>query len=155
MTSTARRRYVVYVVTGLVVTVLAARGLSQTAPQPASAPAAPPTIDVRRFGAVGDGVADDTAAIQRALDTVGVSGGIVVFPPGKYRVASRHRFYGKDTALILTAPVTPPLPIKLVGDGATLVHDAGDVKLLYVGDTAKPYRIDGFEMTGFRIVGTR
>lgn len=40
--------------------------------------------DVRDFGAVGDGVADDTAAVQRAID----AGGIVHFPPGVYLVSS-------------------------------------------------------------------
>lgn len=36
--------------------------------------------NVKAFGAVGDGVAKDTAAIQRALD----AGGMVYFPPGTY-----------------------------------------------------------------------
>lgn len=40
--------------------------------------------DVRDFGAVGDGVTDDTAAIQAALDAVSV-GGTVVIPAGIFR----------------------------------------------------------------------
>src|SRR5574344_1109100 len=36
--------------------------------------------DVRSFGAVGDGLHNDTAAIQRAID----AGGTVHFPPGTY-----------------------------------------------------------------------
>ena len=36
--------------------------------------------DVRDFGAVGDGIAKDTAAIQRALD----AGGVAYLPPGVY-----------------------------------------------------------------------
>jgi hypothetical protein len=39
-----------------------------------------PVVDVRAFGAKGDGVTDDTAAIQAALD----SGGKVYFPDGDY-----------------------------------------------------------------------
>jgi len=45
------------------------------------------TVSVKDFGAVGDGVADDTAAIQAAIDAVSVNGGTVVFPSGTYRIA--------------------------------------------------------------------
>ena len=36
--------------------------------------------NVKEFGAKGDGVTKDTAAIQRAID----AGGMVCFPPGIY-----------------------------------------------------------------------
>jgi hypothetical protein len=42
---------------------------------------------VRDFGAVADGVADDTAAIQRAIDNAAEKGGTVYLPPGRYHVA--------------------------------------------------------------------
>jgi polygalacturonase len=45
-------------------------------------------FDVRVFGATGDGVADDRAAIQRAVDSCAVSGGTVLFPPGSYLTGS-------------------------------------------------------------------
>jgi len=42
-------------------------------------------FDVRRFGAVGDGVTDDTAAINRAISWAAAqSGGTVYFPEGVY-----------------------------------------------------------------------
>lgn len=44
-------------------------------------------IDVKRdFDAVGDGITNDTAAIQAAIDAVGAQGGVVLVPPGKYLV---------------------------------------------------------------------
>ena len=39
-------------------------------------------------GAVGDGVVDDTAAIQAALDAAAVGGGSVHLPAGRYRLTS-------------------------------------------------------------------
>jgi polygalacturonase len=41
-------------------------------------------FDVRQFGAVGDGKTPDTAAIQKALDECGKSGGVVHLGPGTY-----------------------------------------------------------------------
>ena len=40
-------------------------------------------VNVLDFGAVGDGVVDDTAAIQAAIDSL-TSGGTVFFPTGTY-----------------------------------------------------------------------
>jgi len=47
-------------------------------------------LNVKAFGAVGDGVADDTAAIQAAIDAL-PSGGTVSFPKGSYYIASTVR----------------------------------------------------------------
>jgi len=45
------------------------------------------TVSVKDFGAVGDGVADDTVAIQAAIDSLAATGGVVHFPAGEYRIA--------------------------------------------------------------------
>lgn len=46
-------------------------------------------VNVRDFGAVGDGVHDDTAAIQGAVNYAGNNGGgVVSMPPGTYLISS-------------------------------------------------------------------
>lgn len=65
------------------------------------------TVSVKDFGAVGDGVTDDTVAIQAAMDYAGTmfnrvsfppAGGyyespIVMFPPGAYRITNTINVY--------------------------------------------------------------
>ena len=43
-----------------------------------------PIFDPRKFGATGDGVTFDTAAIQKAIDACAGTGGSVVLSPGEY-----------------------------------------------------------------------
>lgn len=43
-----------------------------------------PEIDVRSFGAIGDGQADDTKAFQQAL--AAAKGKVVAIPPGRYKI---------------------------------------------------------------------
>ncbi|ALA61142.1 glycosyl hydrolase family 28-related protein [Nitrospira moscoviensis] len=45
-------------------------------------------VDVRAFSAIGDGVTDDTSAIQSAITNVGGSGGTLLFSPGVYKTTS-------------------------------------------------------------------
>lgn len=62
-------------------------------------------VDVRAFGAVGDGTTDDTAAIQAAIDniTAGVVGdvGTLLMAPGRYKISTTLQVYnsrlGKDS----------------------------------------------------------
>ena len=61
-------------------------------------------VSVRDFGALGDGVADDTAAFQEALDAVAPTGGVVYVPP-----------VGPGKGYVLTHTVTIPEGVALVG----------------------------------------
>ena len=48
----------------------------------------PNIFNVKKHGATGDGVADDTAEIQSAINAAAVDGGVVVFPIGRYLISS-------------------------------------------------------------------
>lgn len=48
----------------------------------------PTVFNVKGFGAKGDGLSDDTVAIQRALTAASIAGGTVYFPPGVYLISA-------------------------------------------------------------------
>ena len=69
------------------------------------------SVNVKDFGAVGDGVADDRAAIQAAINFVMAQGygGEIWFPQGQYRVTDTIEMIGDYTA------PNQPRGIRLVG----------------------------------------
>jgi hypothetical protein len=70
-------------------------------------------INVRDCGAIGDGVTDDTAAIQAALGLC-ASGGAVWVPSGTYKCSAPLQFKGHNTRLIAEARAygyNPPSPV--------------------------------------------
>lgn len=96
------------------------------------------------YGAVGDGVADDTAAIQAAIAAADGVGGTVHLPTGTYRISS---------------PLTFTAPISFVGEGgaadlnnasAAAWNPATEIK--WLGATAAPMlQVNG--PVGVRIEG--
>ena len=65
-------------------------------------------VNVKDFGAVGDGVTDDTLAIQAAIDYLSPFGGTLYIPKGTYIVSDAN---ADDSCLVITAP------IQVLGDG--------------------------------------
>jgi hypothetical protein len=114
-------------------------------------------VSVKDFGAVGDGVADDTAAIQTAITECFKVGGLdpdaLVFPGGIYKV---------------TSPLVWNRPIRLVGSsrmGATIVAGAamnsviqGSVVLAETSQRSRSsfvgININGNSLAQFGIQGT-
>jgi len=47
-------------------------------------------LNVRSYGATGNGKTTDTRAIQAAIDAAGHSGGAIYFPPGEYISGTPH-----------------------------------------------------------------
>lgn len=78
-----------------------------------------PCIDVKQFGAVGDGVTDDAPAIQKALDE---TRGVVFFPAGDYRLESG-----------LTVRLDQRKHTAIRSGGARLLHQSTDPALHIIG----------------------
>ena len=73
-----------------------------------------PVYNVKSFGAYGDGVHDDTAAIQAAINAAGVSGGTAYLPTGTYLVTA-DTTPGQSTGV--GAALYGLSDVSIVGDG--------------------------------------
>src|SRR5437899_2913286 len=72
---------------------LAALPIGASAQQRLRAPAERQMLSAAAYGAAGDGAADDTAALQAALDAAFAPGGpgFLLLPPGNYKVTRTLR----------------------------------------------------------------
>lgn len=84
-------------------------------------------VNVKDYGAVGDGTTDDTAAIQAAVDDL-TSNGVLYFPPSVYNIRARVYIQDLDN-------------ISIVGDG---------VKILA---TVQPSQLEFTNINGLTIEG--
>ena len=63
------------------------------------------TVNVRWFGATGDGTTNDAAAIQAAINAVATAGGgVVLFPPGTYAITTPLSITTSGISLIGVSP---------------------------------------------------
>jgi hypothetical protein len=124
----ARRRFLKHAGIGVAGFLLRSRAFGKTVPAV--------DFDVRSFGATGNGVATDTAAIQRAIDAAGQHGGGRVLLPGGKRFLSG--------ALMLRSGVD----FHLADDAMLLAHtDAGAYGTL-------PGLLNADRAQGLKITGT-
>lgn len=108
-----------------------------------NAPAVDPkaaTVDVRHKGALGDGVHDDTAAIQAAIDALPAAGGTVTIPDGRYMIDAARPLRLRSNMHLQMAPA------------ATLRAIANDLERSHV---IKVWRANNVRITGGQIVGER
>ena len=110
----------------------------------AQQPATSGLLDARHVGALGDGKADDTAALQRALDAAGEKGGGVFLPPGIYR--SRELHVRPGVALI----GVPGWNYSFGGGSVLRLADASSPGLLNLSD-ARGATIDGLSVDGHEL----
>ncbi len=109
--------------------------------------------NVRRFGAVGDGVTDDTLAVLAAVEYLASTGGVLYLPAGKYLISRTI-----DIDLSASTSDTDGTTINVKGDGSgntILIHAiAADVPLIRLrgGSTDAGIHIWG-KWSGFTVHG--
>jgi parallel beta-helix repeat protein len=86
------------------------------------------SVNVKTFGAFGNGIANETIALQKAIN----AGRNIYFPPGTYRV------YGK---LVVNKPTS------IIGRNATIVQMVKEVNTLWVSST-------NCNIEGLKFIGT-
>jgi hypothetical protein len=89
-------------------------------------------VSVKDFGAVGDGVTDDTAALQAALDRIDTVGGELLFPSGVYNY----------TALTLTTGAANAIRLRGVSSMNRTNFTQGSV-LVCTGSSGNAFTLDG------------
>lgn len=82
------------------------------------------SVSVKDFGAIGDGVADDTAVLQAAIDAASNGSKKLYLPAGTYKTTSGLSF---------------GTPIKIFGDGADVTSETGTI--------IKPTQSSGIALT--------
>jgi hypothetical protein len=109
-------------------------------------------IDVTSMGALGNGVHDDTAAFQSAIDALPSDGGVIDVPPGTYMIDATHTSCpGRGTALQCGL---------ILRSHVALSMDVGAVLKVIPNDQERHYAIyvrgqSDVEIVGGRLVGDR
>jgi hypothetical protein len=87
------------------------------------------TVSVKDFGAVGDGVANDTAAIQAAINSLGAEGGEIIIPAGRY--ICTNNLTTKSNVSIVGTPSVSILDFSTKSSRANCLSATGTVSTPY------------------------
>src|SRR5213080_3577497 len=77
------------------------------------------------YGAVGNGVTDDTAAIQKALNALGPGNPILYFPAGTYKITQTLSLGGKSGVGIIGADPATTAIVWAGSSGGTMLYING------------------------------
>ncbi len=111
-------------------------------------------LNVKWFGAKGDGRADDTAAIQAAIDALPDAGGTVTLPGGTYNISSTLTIGDGDAG----EKISSQSGVKLIGTGGGFAFNAkAPTSLVAVGEMDAMIhlrgRISDCEISGIQLTG--
>lgn len=127
--------------TGLSLAVLSCGlGTALAAPQASPRVRGPARLDVRRYGARGDGRHDDTAALQRAIAALPKEGGTVVVPAGSYLIDALRSVHLRSAMRLELDP------------NARLVAIPNAAERAYV---LSAFGVSDLEIVGGQIIGER
>jgi hypothetical protein len=120
--------------------VFAATGTYAEAYAPAKRARGSAVLNVRNYGANGDGVHDDTSAFQAAVNALPSAGGTVHVPAGTYVIDPARNVRLRSKMHLQLA------------SGAVLVAKRNDLERAYV---LMVYKVSDVEISGGRIIGDR
>jgi hypothetical protein len=117
------------------------------------------TIDVRTMGAVGDGVHDDTAAFQAAVNALPADGGTVYAGPGHYMINALKPIQMRSyTRLLMNGATLEVIPNSASRYWLVKVWNVHDVRIVggkMIGDRVKHMGTTGEWGYGINISGSQ
>ncbi len=126
----------------------------------ATAPTSTYALNVKQTGAKGDGITDDTRAIQDAIDQIAGSGDTVLIPPGTYMINATSRLNLRSK---MTLRMEPGTILKTIPNNKELfavinVKDAENINIIggiIQGDRDKHLGESGEWGMGVELYGSR
>lgn len=92
------------------------------------------TVNIYDFGAIGDGLTEDTIAVQKAIDYIASKGGgVVYFPAGDYP--------------IMVSVTTPNIKFQGESINTTTIRAANTATMVRVHTTAPYFKLDNIKLT--------